>query len=80
MYKRRSYYTEEFAIPIAEGRNALDVLLEPVTAIKELCEELFVPPEDLDIAHWSVESWPGPSDPEHLVIRVTTENRRQRHG
>lgn len=80
MYKRRSYYTEEFAVPIAEGRNALDVLLDTARTIQRFCDDQSLTPEDLDTAHWSVESWPGESDPEHLVIRITRENPHVRHG
>jgi hypothetical protein len=80
MYKRRSYYTEEFAIPIAEGRNALDVLMAPVLAVKELCDRHSLNPEDLETAHWSVESWPESSDPEHLVVRIQWEKPIFRDG
>jgi hypothetical protein len=74
MYTRRSYSVEEFAIPLSEGSMGLDVLLDTVDHVRRICADEKVDPEDLGEAHWKVEEWPEPGNPEHLIIRLKTSS------
>lgn len=69
MYERRRYRVEEFAIPLTEGPMRADALIDTVSMVKSLCENLAIEPSDLDQLYWDIEGWPTRSDPNHLVIR-----------
>ena len=73
MYLRQRYTVDEYAIPLSEDPMPMDVLLGLVGEVAEFCDQYAVPIENRKTAHWSIRSWPGDRDPEHLVIWIRTE-------
>jgi hypothetical protein len=74
----RIFTVEEFAIPINEGPNAFDALIDTIRTAQAQCYERGISIEDLRESHWEIRSWPAPSDPEHLVIQLIGEDRSLR--